>query len=634
MSGHTEQTLLSDVSLDIEKGEFIAIVGRSGSGKSTLLNIIGCLDTDFSGQYVLDGEDVSTLSSDELANRRCNHFGFVFQRYHLLPTLNSLANVALPAIYAGRERDMRLDRALVLLDHLGLEDKQNSIPTNLSGGEQQRVSIARALMNEGDILLADEPTGALDSASSDTVMRILKRLHEEGKTLLLVTHDKEIASCADRMLEICDGRIVSDTRQAYQKHTQSLSMELPPYRRVPSPSHMVTEIVSMALQAVRAKVLRTTLTILSVVVGIAAVLFVMALGQGAQEKVIADMNQMGANSIEVYPGNDFGDTQEWRLNSLTIIDVDKLKSLDYIKGVSPVSALAGLAVKGSLSRDITLTGVDRSFFSIRNLTKEEGRFLTEQDSRNAASTVVISQAVKNVFFSDTKKVLGETILFNGIPLVVVGILRDDRLHSEMQNNLKAFVAYSTMQYRIVGSPRIESITIAIKKEYQSQVAEAAINTFLLRAHNGKKDFFTFNTNTLQKAVEQTTQTLTLFATCIAFISLLVGGIGVANIMLVSVTERVQEIGLRMAVGARRGDILQQLILESIIMCSGGACLGCGLAYLARFIFESSMPDIPLSYTYHGIIMAFVCSTALGTLAGCIPAYSASRLNPATALMNE
>lgn len=203
--------VLHGITLDIRAGEFVAIKGASGSGKSTLMNILGCLDSPSGGEYLLDGEDVSTLDADELAALRRRTFGFVFQSYNLIATSTAQENVEVPAIYAGMPAAERHERAAELLGSLKLGDRLDHRPNQLSGGQQQRVSIARALMNGGRIILADEPTGALDSQSGEDVMALLRSMHEQGNTIIVITHAREVAERADRLIEIRDGQILSDT---------------------------------------------------------------------------------------------------------------------------------------------------------------------------------------------------------------------------------------------------------------------------------------------------------------------------------------------------------------------------------------------------------------------------------------
>ncbi|MBQ7109144.1 MAG: ABC transporter ATP-binding protein [Clostridia bacterium] len=208
--GDNEVRAIDGISMTIQKGEFVAIVGQSGSGKSTCMNIIGCLDVPTSGKYFLDGTDVSTMTDDEQAEIRNKMLGFIFQQYNLIPKLTVRQNVELPLLYGGLSEKEQTERAYLALDRVGLKDKAKNMPSQLSGGQQQRVSIARALAGEPSVILADEPTGALDSRTGKEVLDFLKKLHKEGNTIVLITHDNTIAAQAERVIKIQDGKITYD----------------------------------------------------------------------------------------------------------------------------------------------------------------------------------------------------------------------------------------------------------------------------------------------------------------------------------------------------------------------------------------------------------------------------------------
>ena len=217
MQGKMEVHILKDISLSVEKGEYLAIMGPSGSGKTTLMNIIGCLDKPTSGSYHLNGKDVLTYSDNELSDTRLYNIGFVFQSFHLLPKQTALENVYLPLIYAGISKKERIARATEALERVGLGDRLDFKPTQLSGGQQQRVAIARAIVNHPTILLADEPTGALDSTSGEQVMELFQKLNDEGITIIMITHDAEIASHARRQAIIRDGILAAKEAPVHEK---------------------------------------------------------------------------------------------------------------------------------------------------------------------------------------------------------------------------------------------------------------------------------------------------------------------------------------------------------------------------------------------------------------------------------
>ena len=362
--GEGRVQVLKDVSLSIEKGDFVAIIGQTGSGKSTLMNILGCLDTASDGTYLVDGVSTDNLGPDDLARLRGEKFGFIFQRYNLLTSLSAQENVALPAVYGGMGRAERKARAHDLLIKLGLDGKTENRPNELSGGQQQRVSIARAMMNGGEIILADEPTGALDSKSGENVMKLLMELNAEGHTLILVTHDRQIASYANRVIEIKDGEIIHDARTApilKEEGPEIVSVERSSWRYV---RDQVSEAFRMSVQAILAHKMRSLLTMLGIIIGIASVVSVVALGRGSQEKILAGINAMGTNTIDVRPGRNFGDRNANRYQTLTVDDSDALAEQSYIASSTPTASSSGEMIYRNRSATGSLSGVGEQYFSV------------------------------------------------------------------------------------------------------------------------------------------------------------------------------------------------------------------------------------------------------------------------------
>ncbi|MCT4625456.1 ABC transporter permease [Halodesulfovibrio sp.] len=632
--GEEEFHLLKNINVTISSGEFVAIVGPSGSGKSTLLNIIGCLERATAGSYHVAGANISKLEDDDLAALRNYFFGFIFQRYNLLESLTVVENVELPARYAGAPTKQRKESALALLEHLGLKSKINYKPSVLSGGQQQRISIARALMNRGKVILADEPTGALDVENSKVIMEILKQRNKEGYTIVLVTHDESIAAYADRTITLSDGCIVSN--EVHRPVTQTIAFETNYEAQdlAKRAAKVFGDALNMSIQTICTEKLRASLTMLGVIIGIAATLFVIALGEGAQKKVLSDLNAMGTASIEVHPGEGFGDIQSWRLNSLSLNDVQYLEQRPFIKAVSPVLISTGQIIYNNKVGQIVLKGVGSQYVSIKNFKLSEGRFLHPSDITDMASVVVIDQQIKNTLFPHSTSVIGRAVLLDDVSLRVVGVIEQNSLQQDNVGALTAYSPFSTVWTKLSPGSKIQSISIKLKDSVNATSAESIINSVLLKLHNGKKDFFTFNIDLLHNAVKQTSETMSLSAACIAFISLLVGGIGVMNIMLVSVAERVSEIGLRMAIGARRAEILIQFVIESIILCLLGSLLGVFTSYIVQLLFMNFAPDIPLAHSACNMFWAFFCSIIFGVFFGIIPAYRASRLTPATALLRD
>ena len=370
-SGENRVHILKNINLEIKKGDFIAIMGASGSGKSTLMNILGCLDTASDGSYKIDGTETSPLSRDQLSDLRQKKFGFIFQRYNLLSALSAVENVALPAVYAGLPYAQRIAKAETLLAKLNLDDKLANKPNQLSGGQQQRVSIARALMNGGDIILADEPTGALDSKSGLMVMQILQDLHREGHTIILVTHDKNIAEYANRIIEIKDGEIINDTRRADETMDKPATVAIQKNRFSQLKDQLV-ESFKMSVSAILAHKMRSLLTMLGIIIGITSVVCVVAIGNGSQQKILSNINSLGTNTMDIYNGTGFGDRRANRTKNLTVQDSDILAKQHYIESATPNSALSGTLTYGSQAVSAQARGVGDQFFNVKGLSLKQG----------------------------------------------------------------------------------------------------------------------------------------------------------------------------------------------------------------------------------------------------------------------
>ena len=617
--------ILKNINLTIEQGDFVAIIGASGSGKSTLMNILGCLDTASSGSYRIAGKETQQLNADELSNLRQQQFGFIFQRYNLLPTLTALENVALPAIYAGVEPSKRLERAKQLLIKLGLGDKLEHKPNQLSGGQQQRVSIARALMNGGEIILADEPTGALDSHSGETVLNILRTLHQEGHTLILVTHDPKIAAHAQRIVEIKDGEIIRDERQ--QSAHQTLSTQ-PKANQKPRFIDQLYESFKMATSAIMAHKLRALLTMLGIIIGIASVISVVALGKGSQTQILSNISGLGTNTMTVFNGTGFGDRRANLTKNLTIGDTILLAQQPYVESVTPNSSHSGTIIAQNVAVTGQVNGVGEQYFNVRGMNLLSGRLFTQDEVDQSAQVVVIDKNTQKSLGLENP--LGQVILVDKKPLEIIGMAEQPNSNS---SNLNLWSPYTTLMQRISGAKNIDSITVKVKDEVESQTAEKSLTDLLTQKH-GKKDFFIMNSDTIKQTIESTTNTMTLLISSIALISLVVGGIGVMNIMLVSVTERTKEIGVRMAIGAKQHNILQQFLIEAILICLLGGVIGILLASAIIFGFNYWGSNFKMVFSGDSVIIAVLCSTLIGVIFGFIPARNASQLNPITALAQE
>nr|WP_257620740.1 MacB family efflux pump subunit [Aeromonas hydrophila] len=631
-SGEQEVTVLHPLDLTIEAGEMIAIVGASGSGKSTLMNLLGCLDRPSSGQYLFRGQDTATLDALSLARLRCHHFGFIFQRYHLLPHLNAAANVEIPAVYAGTPRAERQARSQALLTRLGLSDRSHHTPSQLSGGQQQRVSIARALANGGEVILADEPTGALDSQSGKEVMAILKELHAQGHTIILVTHDMEVASHADRIITLKDGRVQEDsgrklaavpvTPTAAPAGKEGAGHDWDRYR----------EAARMALHAMLAHRIRTFLTMLGIIIGIAAVVSVVALGQGARAKVIDQINAMGTNTIDIFPGKDWGDEKAASIQTLNKRDLDALLGQPYLEGASPQIAAPGQLRYRNKTSSGSIVGVGNDFFRVKGMKLTNGRLFDERDIQNRAAVAVVDGKTIESLLGKQDPV-GQVVLVGTLPVRIIGVVEEETGFGRSSQSVNVWLPYSAVMSRLISQNHFSQLTIRVKDGVQPALAEQAAIELLTQRH-GVKDFFTFSSDSIIKSVEKTTATMTLLVSAIAVISLIVGGVGVMNIMLVSVVERTREIGIRIAVGARQSDILQQFLIEAVMVSLLGGMLGVGVSLFIGLLFSLFVESIQMHFSLFSILMAFGCSSLIGILFGYLPARNAARLDPVEALARE
>ncbi|WP_417506725.1 MacB family efflux pump subunit [Marinomonas gallaica] len=624
-NGDAQIKALDDVSLTIEEGEFVAIMGQSGSGKSTLMNIIGCLDIASEGRYFINGHDVSQLDVDQLAALRLKTFGFVFQRYQLLPALSAQENVALPALYANTSRSERYQNAIALLQKLGLEGREHHKPTELSGGQQQRVSIARALINGAEVILADEPTGALDSKSSEQVLELLGDLNQQGVTIILITHDAEVAAKAKRQIHIQDGKILSDNGCSREYSTQTNNETLSDL-----PSIAISEAVSISFRALYANWFRTLLTLLGVVIGVAAVVAMMAIGEGGKQQVIDRIESMGTNLLLLRPGGanmrNSGD-----IATLTLADVDALALLPELVGIAPERE--GRSTIRYLNRDYRskIMATTPNYLQVRDWEIAQGVMFNEQDNQEKAPVIVIGATIADSLFPN-ETAIGRYVMMKNSLYQVIGILTEQGASSGgMNNDEVVLIPLLTGLTRVFSGRYLGGLTIKVKSGEDLSAVEESIRQRLIQRH-GKEDFGIFNTASLIEAVSETQNTMTMLLGSIAAISLLVGGIGVMNIMLVSVTERRREIGLRLATGAKPKDILRQFNIEALVVCCSGGIIGVLLGVGAALLIARF--NIAIALSWQPAVLAFASAFLVGLIFGHAPARKASRLNPIDALAEE
>ena len=683
--GDTEVRALRGVTLTINRGEFVAIMGASGSGKSTLMNILGCLDRPTGGEYLLEGIDVAQLDEPALARIRGRRIGFVFQTFNLLPRTSAIENVELPLFYAA-QIEGNIARARDMLKMMGLADRERNQPNQLSGGQQQRVAIARALVNDPAIVLADEPTGNLDSQNALDIMATIRALNlERGVTVVLVTHERDLAELADRIITLRDGRIISDSptvHSAGRGATRSLPA-VQPYRErrfVSRFDSVLREAGSIgwiallaALRAIGRNKLRAGLTMLGMFIGVAALIAMVAVGEGARAAVEAQVQSLGTDLLVVLPGTT-------RVNgvragngsaaSLRVKDVGGILEEDgAVADVSYVNRQNTQAVNGNQNWSTSVQGISPSYLSIRRWPVVAGRTLNDQDDHDGAVVCLLGQTVLANLFGEFADPIGATVLVKNVPMTVVGVLtaKGHSASGQDQDDV-IFIPFTTSQERILGVatpssaqtlsnnvfatigpppnpfgvvPKLEGFvnTVFVQARSPALVKTALdqVTKTLEKTHRilpGKPDDFVVRDLTeIAEVAEQSSKAMELLLAAIASISLVVGGIGIMNILLVSVTERTREIGIRMATGARRLHVLAQFLVEAMLLALMGGVAGIAAGVIASLLI-SHLAGWPILLELDVMVLAFAFSGAVGVFFGFYPARQASRLNPIDALRYE
>ncbi|OIQ83124.1 macrolide export ATP-binding/permease protein MacB [mine drainage metagenome] len=631
--GGVDVAALNGIDLDVHAGEMLAIVGASGSGKSSLLNVLGCLDRPDAGSYRVDGVDTATLDGDAAAALRRERFGFVFQRYHLLPQLDALGNVEIPAIYAGRGAGERRRAALQWLERLGVGERAAHRPGELSGGQQQRVAIARALINGGDVILADEPTGALDSRSGAALLDLLAELNAAGHTVILVTHDPRVAARASRVVELADGRVVRDS--GARVVGDGVVRGAPRRAGHPRRAALWLAALRMALASLRGNRLRSGLSVLGIAVGIAAVVAITALGDAARDKVAAGLRAVMSGKLLVLQGNPERPALA-QSRAFSAAELAAVRAMPGVRSVAPELRAELDAVRGSRSARVTLIGGNAATLAMQGLSVSQGRNLGSADATLRASVAVLDRRSAQTLFRPGEQALGARVMIGPLPFTVIGVADSSGSLGFGSASAQVLVPEATFLSRSGGGVRsVEAFWVGVEQQPGTPPAELAARLkHLLRAMHGVDDFQVISFAEGFRRFEQTTGALSLALSAVAALSLLVGGIGVMNIMLVSVAERTREIGIRKAVGSRARDIRNQFVVEAVVLCGiggmGGVLLSLALALSANALQRTLHIGLP----WTALLAAFAVSAAVGVLAGLLPAQRAAALRPAEALARE
>ena len=629
---------LRGVSLKIEDGDFVAIMGPSGSGKSTMTNILGLLDVPSSGSYKFNDREVSQLSEDELAILRREEIGFIFQQFNLLPRMSALENVALPLLYSAGK--MTFDFASELLARVGLGKRVDHKPNELSGGQQQRVAIARSLINKPKMILADEPTGNLDSHSEKEIISILKELNAQGITVVIITHEEEVGQQAKRLIRLRDGVIQSDERLEKFQEIAAPKIEAKNHQ-LDLTWQEIQEYFRQGFRTLVANKVRTSLSMLGILIGVAAVVATLAIGNGAQKAIEKQLASLGSNLIVLRPGaiRVGGVAQDAGLTTrLTFEDLQTLQEeVEEIKEISPSVNGRGQVVYRNKNWSSQIIGAGPLYERIRAASPIAGRFFSDEEVTKRARVALIGTTVMRELFGEENPI-GEMIKINKVNFQVIGILPQKGTNGWQDQDDVIVIPITTAMRRLLGKNYIDSFDIEARDaqsvdEMQQKILDLMYSKKRVPISQRKDAFQIRNMSNIKETLSESSRTMSILLSSIAAISLLVGGIGIMNIMLVSVTERTKEIGLRKAVGARKRDILMQFLAESVVVSVVGGFAGILLGISGAKIL-SFFAGWETVVSLGSIFLAFFFSVFIGLIFGIYPAKKAAKLAPIEALRYE
>ncbi len=634
--GDVTVNALKGVNLTIEQGDFVAIMGPSGSGKSTLMHILGLLDAPTEGSYKVKGHEVSQLREDELAVFRREVIGFIFQQFNLLPRMDAAENVALPLLYSEKRLD--LDKAKVLLEKVGLGARTHHRPSELSGGQQQRVAIARSLVNNPMMILADEPTGNLDSTSEKEILGILQDLNNAGITIVIVTHEEEVGMQAKRLIRMRDGVIQSDQRRVpFAQNNLDKTGAESKLSRLPLAS--VFQHFAQGIKTLAANKVRTVLSVLGILIGVAAVVAMLAIGSGAQAAMEKELSSLGSNLLILRPGATRSSggvrSEAGATTKMTQDDANDIKNaVANINNVVSTVNGRGQITYGNKNWSTQILGTNPPYATMHAAVPQSGRFFTDDENSARARVAVIGMTLVRELFGKENP-LGSMIKVNKVNFQVIGILPAKGANGFRDQDDIVIMPLNSAMYRILGKENVDTIEIEVTgPQYTESAQEQILNRINTRRRvpvSQQEDAYQVrNMADIQQALSSSTKIMSLLLSAIASISLVVGGIGIMNIMLVSVTERTREIGLRKAVGATRGDILIQFLVESIVVSLLGGIFGLALAWTVTTGL-TYFADWPAQISLSSVVLSIVFSSGVGMIFGIYPARKASLLHPIEAL---